>query len=228
VLNFKKGKTLIGIGLSKDRCPRCLTKLEFPKEKFEKQYFLCPECYTPLKLVLNGSGKVKGVVEYEQPVMLEFKVNNGSEEWAVNEMSMPREVYFAMVEAHVKLQTSKVTSWLGQFQLFFDPMSAVYIDRKAEEQRNALTTLERIYEAYPYQFQLYFKRMKGNIVEMLSIPCPKCKLLIPRGRLNNCPFCKDKEKHKVAEDPLKVLKLRLARGEISKKEYEELKKLIEN
>ena len=36
------------------------------------------------------------------------------------------------------------------------------------------------------------------------------------------------EQEKPAEDPISILKLRLARGEISKEEYEELKKAIEN
>jgi len=70
-------------------------------------------------------------------------------------------------------------------------------------------------------------------------PCHRCGLGIPRARLDECPICqravvqkKTAEdavvQNKTAEDPIKILKLRLAKGEISKEEFEDLKKSVES
>jgi RNA polymerase-binding transcription factor DksA len=62
--------------------------------------------------------------------------------------------------------------------------------------------------------------------------CQRCGLGIPRARLDDCPICQravvQNKTAEDAEDPIKILKLRLAKGEISKEEYEDLKKSVES
>jgi len=68
------------------------------------------------------------------------------------------------------------------------------------------------------------------LISSISTECSKCGEKIPI-EINECPYCNAVLKHpaqKGVEDPLKILKLRYAKGEITKKEYIEMKKTLES
>jgi uncharacterized Zn finger protein (UPF0148 family) len=67
-----------------------------------------------------------------------------------------------------------------------------------------------------------------DFIAQFMVVCPKCGIGIPRARIGNCPICRSTAVQKTVENPLQILKLRLAKGEISKEEYEDLKKSIES
>jgi transcription elongation factor Elf1/uncharacterized membrane protein len=88
--------------------------------------------------------------------------------------------------------------------------------------------LENIYTTYPTQVgMILFNKGLTKLVMPFSVVCQRCWVGIPRARLGNCPICKDAAvQKKTGEDPMQILKLRLAKGEISKEEYEDLKKSV--
>lgn len=89
---------------------------------------------------------------------------------------------------------------------------------------------EDIYATYPVQTgSIFFNKGLYRLIVPFTAVCQRCGVGIPRARLGNCPICKDAVvQRKTAEDPVQILKLRLAKGEISKEEYEDLKKSVES
>jgi hypothetical protein len=94
----------------------------------------------------------------------------------------------------------------------------------------ALKQLENVYASYPAQVSsMLISQGLSEVITPFTVACPKCGVGIPRTRLGNCPICKATVvQKKTAEDPMQILKLRLAKGEISKEEYEDLKKSVES
>ena len=93
-----------------------------------------------------------------------------------------------------------------------------------------------------------FPEVKSIILRISQLPDPRLKnlsALLPRmtsvcrkcnkeiySMLDVCPYCKSKvgkgEIIEEKEDPLTILKLRYAKGEITREEYEEMKKTLES
>ncbi|MGA3193157.1 MAG: SHOCT domain-containing protein [Candidatus Bathyarchaeia archaeon] len=98
------------------------------------------------------------------------------------------------------------------------------------DEAGARGELENIYTTYPVQvWTILFNKGLHRFVMPFTVGCQRCGVGIPRERLGNCPICKDAVvQKKTAEDPMQILKLRLAKGEISKEEYEDLKKSVES
>jgi len=98
------------------------------------------------------------------------------------------------------------------------------------DKTGAQSELENIYTSYPAQVgMILFHKGLHRLVVPFTVVCQRCWLGIPRARLGDCPICKDTiVQKKTAEDPIQILKLRLAKGEISKEEYEDLKKSVES
>jgi hypothetical protein len=123
-------------------------------------------------------------------------------------------------------------STLSVIHGILDPQGAFYRDESGKKigqwvLNEAIPRLEAIYADYPVQVStmLNFAGLV-QFLNSLTILCPRCGLGIPRARIANCPACKGVIQ-KTTEDPMAILKLRLAKGEISKEEYAELKKRIE-
>lgn len=65
------------------------------------------------------------------------------------------------------------------------------------------------------------------LLPKMTATCPSCSREIYSG-LDLCPYCKSrKEQRKQAQHPVEILKIRYAKGEITKEEYEEMKKTLE-
>ncbi len=95
----------------------------------------------------------------------------------------------------------------------------------------ALKQLENVYASYPAQVSsILISQGLSEFITPFTVACPKCGVEIPRARLDNCPVCRGSavQQKKENDDPLQILKLRLAKGEISKEEYEDLKKSVES
>jgi hypothetical protein len=94
-----------------------------------------------------------------------------------------------------------------------------------------METLETLFNQYPFQVKQALNRHGIlNVLSPIATNCQRCGSLIPRARSNQCPFCSNTiaESKNNKPEPLTILKLRLAKGEITSTQYEELKKLIEN
>jgi hypothetical protein len=109
----------------------------------------------------------------------------------------------------------------------------LFIMTQLEEDKNsgAQAQLEHLYTTYSTQVQnmLLIKGLLKFLSPPFTVVCQRCGISIPRTRIGNCPICKDTGvQKKSSEDPIQILKLRLAKGEISKEEYEDLKKSIES
>jgi len=242
------------------RCPRCGVPIWFKsmkgfEEEKKKPFMFCPICSVPYRMVPDKEDRIVKVERIAERVPIEVKLEKQNEEWTVFEQQMPDDVFQILriavdqlrnADQQVKQASNPSISntILGSIQtLFGDPMSAMFWDQRDREKRENLRQLakqtlsqtlcqiEMIYNRYPIQTQ---KMLLGHglatFIISLSAICSECELYIPRGRINNCPFCKDKKKHeerKTADDPLTILKIRLAKGEISKQQYEKLKKTIE-
>jgi len=130
----------------------------------------------------------------------------------------------------------------------FDPLYGLYRQSLKERGKNEVITPEiskekiaGFYLKYPCTVRGYLedvtKRLheKGrlmmlSLINSISIECSECGEKIPI-EINECPYCSAVLKHparKGVEDPLKILKLRYAKGEITKEEYIEMTKTLES
>jgi len=224
-------------------CPRCKAKVWFTSEKnfeeaIKKPFLLCPICYVPYKINLDENNRIVSVERLTEQVNIEITVTLSNDKWIVYEPSMPDNVYDSLI-ATIKLLNSAEQqarpSLITAFQAAFgNPMTAMFWDQRNKQEseyfgKQALLSLETIYSTYPFQVkQILTKQGLGRYLNPLSTICPKCKSFIPRSRINNCPFCKREGETKEEEDPLRILKLRYAKGEITKEEYEEMKKTLKS
>jgi hypothetical protein len=96
-----------------------------------------------------------------------------------------------------------------------------------------LPRLEALYNTYPVQVSgiMMSRELAQSFLAQFTVICMRCGLGVPRARAgtDGCLFCKDTAvQSKTSEDPVALLKLRLAKGEISKEQYEDLKRMVEN
>ncbi len=124
---------------------------------------------------------------------------------------------------------------------------------QSDRMSSSLTIIERFYHKYPRLYRAYLEdvamRLKeevnGNIhqrnvilkkktvglINTISRKCSNCSEKIPKG-VKTCPYCDAKvsmvSEEREVEEPLHVLKLRLAKGEISIEQYNSLKKLLKS
>jgi len=144
------------------------------------------------------------------------------------------------------------------FLSIFDPAFAIYklMLEKSEEQaednsQNNIMAIEDLYSRYPRVVKSYLedvaKRMeeKGrgkpgardiifrkkvlSLLNSLSVKCSNCGEMIPKTS-KKCPYCNQPIApiRGISEDPFTILKIRYAKGEITKEEYEEIKKTLES
>lgn len=109
------------------------------------------------------------------------------------------------------------------------------IKRELQRQRDRESTMkiaeriiEQLYIKYPKRVNRSLQE-KGlyKLLDSLSFKCLNCGEMIPKiSKL--CPYCnKSPIGIPTKEDPLAILKIRLAKGEITQEEYEEMKKTLE-
>jgi len=241
---MKQVKETSEMKIKPHKCPRCGATVYFTsKEYFEngrsRPFLVCPECYVPYKINLDGHNRIVSVERLKEQVNLEITIIQPDDKWVVYETSMSDASYNSLI-AIIKLlrlgeQKAKPSTLSLVQTLVGDTMSAMFWD-----QRNKLTSeyavnqavpnLERLYNDYPSQVTYILnKQGLGRYLYPLSILCQKCSRYIPRSRIINCPFCKreNKTEKEKGEEPLKILKLRYAKGEITKEQYEEMKKTLE-
>jgi hypothetical protein len=99
-------------------------------------------------------------------------------------------------------------------------------------EKRGMETLEPLFNQFPFQVKQALNQYGIlNVLSPIATNCQRCGSLIPRARSSQCPFCSnvtDAEPKDNRLEPLTILKLRLAKGEITATQYEELKKIIEN
>jgi hypothetical protein len=167
---------------------------------------------------------------------------NGESTRQFKEPTMP-ETIVNLLDSMIKLlklaeKEAKPAVTSSLLTLFGDPITAMWQDQRKKDtvercEKEVLPKLEGLYNIYPSQVgKTLIENGLVTYYNMLSTICPKCQSTIPKGRVNDCPFCKEGEKEREdrlsLEDPLKILKTRYAKGEITKVEYEEMKKTLES
>lgn len=231
-------------------CPRCKALLFPQDEKFresiEGQRADCPLCAKPLKIRLN---KEKDSIEVEplSNIKVGFYITVTSpdkqtqKQYYIEENALPDELFQILVLANEiakQLSSLSSSSILTGIQMLFDPSLATalaMIDSRMDAQlrymgERVFNQLKVVYHNYPAQVRHIalnlLKFLPSYLVE-ISKGCPNCGMLIP-VELKQCFVCNyEFEVKAVKEDPLTILKMRLAKGEITKEQYEEMKKLIE-
>ena len=230
----------------KHKCPRCNSELYFSNQKEleekSKKTLNCAACLAPYRLHLNEKNKVyaeKIWLNEQEPIKFHSK-NLKGEKFTFYEEPMPESVYSRLLSiakslAYVKFESKEIGGTIVSF--LGDPMSATYMGQRGKRfsdsiEKQVLPTLETIYTEYPGQVEVFLQ--KQGLLGFLSAfqyPCTECGVNIPRRRVNNCPVCGKKApsaETKDIEDPLSILKIRFAKGEITKEEYEEMKKTLQN
>ena len=216
------------------KCPRCKTEIRFisekhfEEEKKKKPFLTCPTCFLPYKINLDVKNRKVSVERLKEQVNIEAQVDK----WTISEPSMPDAIYKRLDRAInlLKLAEDQTHKALTTIQALFDPMSAMFweqsFQRDHESYKNkALPVLEELYNIYPFQVrQILTNKKLTQYLDAFSTTCPNCKMVIPKGRVGNCPYCKGGAKEE--GDPLRILKIRFVKGEITKEEYEEMKKIL--
>lgn len=127
-------------------------------------------------------------------------------------------------------------------------------ERQNDPKSNSLLVIEKYYTQYPQAVRAYlvdvsmrfkekmvngmisergvvFKKRILELMNTISRKCSNCGEEIPKD-IQKCPYCDSEvsilSEEKEVADPLRVLKHRLAKGEISIKQYNDLKKILES
>jgi hypothetical protein len=121
-----------------------------------------------------------------------------------------------------------------------DPTAASYWDKKIRWQAGlrlelAVPLVVYLYNEYPFQVtQMLANLDLFDLTQAMSTLCPNCRSHIPKSA-KECLYCKwrmkssetNAEEAITEQDPLKILRLRFAKGEITIAQYEESKKALE-
>jgi ferredoxin len=223
------------------KCTRCKSELNFvSKQRFEKyankNFRICPVCSVPYRLILNDNDEILEVKRLKEQVTIEAKIEGSNiiiHEKAMDDISFNRLISIARSLSFVD-QESKPSVSSAIVAVLGDPVGAIWMNQSIKMtseyiERRVRLPFEQIYSNYPYQVEQLFKSIRlGGLLTPYQKICDNCGLCIPRN-LVNCPFC-SQENNKKSEgkvtDPLAMLKLRLARGEITISQYEDLKRII--
>jgi hypothetical protein len=129
-------------------------------------------------------------------------------------------------------------STLSMIHHILDSEGAFFRDQSDKQISQWITNdelphLEALYNTYPVQVSgiIMRKELAQSFLAQFTAICMRCGLGVPRARAgtDGCLFCKGTAvQNKTSEDPVALLKLRLAKGEISKKEYEDLKRMVKD
>jgi hypothetical protein len=89
-----------------------------------------------------------------------------------------------------------------------------------------LSTLRTYYREYPmYITTTLLQCGLSYWLNDLSTTCANCEMLIPIDKKDNCPICKyspNKMQNVISESPCTILKIRYAKGELTKAQLEEM------
>ena len=211
--------------IKEHRCPRCKAKIWFNsdeafEESMKKPFLTCPTCFAPYKINLDEEKKII-VEKLTQQVNIPIEVTHPSgDTWNVYEPSITDKDY-ELLENAVKL-IKNVKTWavldgilggfgdVGLYYGMFDSMSGmgwgIYapppssdaVDAVMEQSLfTAFSELYRLYHIYPFQVRQILTRCGiEKVLVYMSTTCPKCNMVIPTDRIDNCPFCKKNEKIK--------------------------------
>jgi hypothetical protein len=229
------------VRIRQHKCPRCNANLwfknydEFEKAKVEKVH-ICPICSGPYTVV----DKERFLPEiYDKPVDIELEtVSPKGEKYHSIERTMSNQEYKSLIATIELLKLSRNSakiSLLDSIQGVIDPLSSMnwqMINRRNSETwgKQGLDSLTILFNKYPFQVKkaLIRERLLSSIGSVAT-NCPNCGSLIPAAKVNFCPFCCSGKRQELCNsEPLAMLKLRLAKGEITITQYEELRKIIES
>ena len=234
----------MSISLHKHTCPRCKKHISFANrmsvEELKKIHY-CPNCWVPYKLYPDLKSGIVSAERCNEVQKISQMTAFGK---TVSERVMPDDVFdfFSRAVDEVKsADQQKRPSLMPMLQVALDdPMAAAYWDQRIRHQAGyrlelAVPLVVNLYYEYPFQVtQMLTNRDLFRLIEAMSISCPNCRSPIPKSA-QECLYCRwrmndsdaNTEKIIPEQDPLKILRLRLAKGEITIEQYEQSKKAIE-
>jgi hypothetical protein len=224
------------------RCPRCQVRRDVSTTSEEDEKLkrdgigFCRTCGAVFRLNIDEKTGKWSFERLQDNLTVTLHSSLLNQDLTYVEQAMPENAMKALdavIEQLKKANKISKPSTLSMIHGILDPEGAFFRDKSEEKigqwiLSDTIPQLEMMYTTYPFQvFQIMYVRGLSQCINPLTAACTRCGIGIPRARANNCPVCKDARIQKTIEDPVTILKLRLAKGEISKEEYEDLKKRIE-
>jgi hypothetical protein len=230
------------MGFLRHTCPRCRNTIIFEKKvniKELQDVRYCPVCWVPYKLNIDKKSQILSAVRCDEVQEIVQITSFGT----IREEIMPDDFFHSfsraanVIESAYQQDRDSLASLIRAAS--GDSASVMYWDPRIE--RRAECTLEQavplvvhLYGDYPFQVSMMLKnRELGTLIGAMSYICPNCRLHNPKSA-QKCMYCKTRVKSADAntgkniseQNPLKILKFRLAKGEITAAQYEHLKKAL--
>jgi hypothetical protein len=223
------------------KCPRCNAILwyktfEVFKVEKTKKVHVCPICYGSY-IIVDEERWLTATYNESWNIELDINAPNGKK-YHCTEKTLSLQEYTRLKSSIQLLKLARNTagpSLLDSIQGVIDPLSSMnwqMINKRNSEVwgRQGLESLTILFNEHPFQVELALNRERLlSSIGSVAVNCLNCGSLIPKAKVGFCPFCSsDKPREVDNSEPMAMLKFRLAKGEITPAQYEELKKIIES